>query len=94
MDIKNIINVRQDFHLGDNIINFIFFKQIKEYIENNNIIINYRCHRRYHQNISNFNCSKNIKILNWENVGYHLWQGECPSSDSIFYEDRLCMSYV
>ena len=69
-----IINVQSFNHLGDNIINFIFFYQIKEYIESNNIIIHYRCHEQYHQNLSEMNCSKNIIILPWEDIGYVLWQ--------------------
>ena len=57
---KTIINVQSHNNLGDNIINFIFFKQIKEYIESNNIIIYYRCKEQFHKNLSDFNYSKNI----------------------------------
>lgn len=57
---KTIINVQsyENLGLGDSIINFIFFKQIKEYIESNNIIIHYRCKAQYHKNLSDFNYSK------------------------------------
>ena len=90
-----IINVQSYNHLGDNIINFIFFYQIKEYIESNNIIILYRCHQQYHRNLSELNCSKNIIILPWENIGYILWQRTvyeiCKPGFSI--EDILCLMF-
>ena len=90
-----IINVQSFNHLGDNIINFIFFHQIKEYIESNNIIILYRCKEQYHRNLSEFNCSKNIIIMPWENIGYILWQRTvheiCPPNPST--EDILCLMF-
>ena len=69
-----IINVRQEWHLGDNIINFIFFTKIKDYIESINMVIHYYCHSQYHKNLQDFNCSKNIKIFPYENEGFHLWR--------------------
>ena len=90
-----IINVQSFNHLGDNIINFIFFYQIKEYIESNNIIIHYRCHAQYHKNLLEMNCSKNIIILPWENIGYVLWQRTvyeiCKPGFTI--EDILCLMF-
>ena len=70
---SNIIHAYCEHHLGDNIINFIFFYKIKKYIESNNIIIHYYCHQQYHKNILDFNCSENIKIFNYEKTGFHLW---------------------
>jgi hypothetical protein len=58
----SIINVFQYYHLGHSIINFIFFYKIKKYIEENNIIINYYCHKKYHNNLLDFKCSDNINI--------------------------------
>jgi|APGre2960657423_1045063.scaffolds.fasta_scaffold14888_2 hypothetical protein len=84
----SIIIVQSHAHLGDNIINFIFFYQIKNFIEENNIVIHYYCLPQYHKNLLDFNCSENIKILNYENKGYVLWQGTTPLSH--FIEDQLC----
>jgi hypothetical protein len=92
---KTIINVQSHNNFGDNIINFIFFKQIKEYIESNNIIIYYRCREQFHKNLSDFNYSKNIIILPWENIGYVLWQFTVykliPKNCSV--EDMLCFMF-
>ena len=71
----SIINVCSPWHLGDNIINFIFFYKIKNYIEENNITINYFCHSKYHKNLLDFKCSENIKINDYNEIGYLLWQG-------------------
>lgn len=89
---STIINVENSHHLGDNIINFIFFYKIKDYIESNNIVINYYCWKQYHKNLSEFNCSKNINIVDCENPmgkGYVLWQGgSTPNISPV--EDKLC----
>jgi len=58
----SVINVCNLFHVGDNIINFIFFYKIKKYIEENNITINYYCYTNYHKNLLEFKCSDNINI--------------------------------
>lgn len=85
----SIIYIQNAWHLGDNIINFIFFYNIKDYIETNNIIIHYYCYSKYHTNLLEFNCSNNIKIFDYENKGYILWQGgETPYMS--FIEDHLC----
>lgn len=87
-----------DHHLGDNIINFIFFHQIKDYIEKNNIIIQYYCWDIYVQNVSDFNCSKNITIfpINLDNIYkirtptiYDIHQGGRTIQQSCG-EDTLC----
>ena len=92
---STIFNVQSWVHLGDNIINFIFFSKIKEYIESNNIIIHYRCHEKYHKNLNDFNCSENIVILPWENIGYILWQRTVfeimPANCA--YEETLCLMF-
>ncbi len=89
-----IINVKNEWHLGDNIINFIFFYKIKDYIEYNNIFIHYYCLKQYHTNLSEFNCSKNIFILeltkmNYSRVTTVLWQGG-DTPNQHFIEDTLC----
>ena len=86
---SRILVLQNGHHLGDNIINFIFFNKIKDYIEENNIIIHYHCLEKYHNNLTEFNCSKNIIIKDWENKGYILWQGgNTPHQNCI--EDKLC----
>jgi hypothetical protein len=86
---SNIIEIQCAHHLGDNIINFIFFYKIKDFIETNNIIIYYYCHSAYHKNLLDFKCSENIKIMEHENKGYVLWQGgSTPNQRHI--EDKLC----
>lgn len=86
---SSIIEVQNAHHLGDNIINFIFFYKIKNYIETNNIVIHYYCNSQYHKNLNDFKSSENIKILNYENKGYVLWQGG-STPNSHFIEDKLC----
>jgi hypothetical protein len=94
---QTIINVQSynNLGLGDSIINFIFFKQIKEYIESNNIIIHYRCKVQHHKNLSDFNYSKNIIILPWENIGYILWQRTIfeLNTETSSYEEILCLMF-
>ena len=85
---SNIIEIRNAYHLGDNIINFIFFYKIKDYIESNNIIIHYYCWSQYHKNLHDFNCSNNIKIFDYENRGYVLWQGG-NTPHQHYIEDKL-----
>jgi hypothetical protein len=87
-NLERIIEAQSANHLGDNIINFIFFYKIKEYIEANNIIIHYYCYQEYHKNLIEFNCSNNIKILDYENRGHVLWQAAAPHEHHI--EDKLC----
>ena len=72
---EDIIKVRNGYHLGDNIINFIFFYKIKDYIELNNIIIHYYCWKQYHKNVSDFNPSKNIILFDYQEIGFEIWQG-------------------
>jgi hypothetical protein len=88
---STIIEARNYYHLGDNIINFIFFYKIKEYIETNNIIIHYYCHRQYHNNLLEFKCSDNIKIMNYAEKGHVLWQGATAYQEYI--EDTLCLMF-
>lgn len=85
---STIIETYCQWHLGDNIINFIFFYKIKDYIEANNIIIHYYCHNQYHKNVLDFKCSENIKIFDYKNKGHMLWQGTINDHSCI--ENTLC----
>ena len=87
-----IIQMKCDHHLGDNIINFIFFHQIKEYIEQNNIFIHYYCGSMYVSNISEFNCSKNVIINPDIIIGYPMYNMHQASGNiqKSCGEDTLC----
>ena len=86
---SRILVLQNGHHLGDNIINFIFFNKINDYIEENNIIIHYHCLEKYHNNLTEFNCSKNIIIKDLENKGYVLWQGTVLKPYN-YIEHKLC----
>lgn len=89
---SRIITVENGHHLGDNIANFIFFYKIKDYIESNNILIHYYCLKQYHKNLLEFNCSKNILILDileYDRTGYEIYQGG-NTPHQYFIEDKLC----
>jgi hypothetical protein len=66
------------YHLGDNIFNFILFYQLKNYIEKHNIHIDYYCKSCYIEQVSEFNCSPNIRIKNCDDGlppdAIELWQ--------------------
>jgi hypothetical protein len=63
--------------LGDNIFNCILFYNIKDYIEKNDIVIEYTCLYDYHFTISEFIISKNIILKKLENdntdYGQRMW---------------------
>ena len=52
------IKLYNEFHLGDQIFNFILFYNIKTYLEKNEIFIDYYCNGSYHNQIHEFNCSE------------------------------------
>ena len=65
-------------HLGDTIFSMIFFNNIKNYIEKNNIIIDFSCNQLYHTQLKEFIMSPNIIISNVD---------ENTSSSSIINSD-------
>jgi len=66
------------YHLGDNIFNFILFYNLKSYIESHDIFIDYYCRPCYINQVAEFNCSRNIRIKNYEegvpDYAIELWQ--------------------
>jgi len=81
-----IIDLYNYYHLGDSIFMMILFYNIKNYIENNNIIINYYCNIEYHKQLNEFICSNNINLLNYtgsEN-GLNVWIGNTEFEINYF----------
>lgn len=77
-----IVKLYNRYHLGDQVFNFIFFHYIKEYLEENDIMIHYHCDQQYHSQVQEFNCSENIKLFGLnENLdgALHVW-----IADSIY----------
>jgi len=76
---KKVIEVENGCHMGDQFINFMFFTQIKEFLEKENIYIKYYCWPQYHANLHDFNPSNNISIHSlqepYKKKYYELWQG-------------------
>ena len=65
-----------DYHLGDNVINCIYFYHIKEYLEKNNIQLYYYLNDQYINQVSEFVTSINIHLSsNQYKKGFHLWIG-------------------
>ena len=58
-----IYNIYNKYHLGDNIFNMILFYNIKDYIEKNNIIINYYFQSVYFNQVAEFIPSKNVRLF-------------------------------
>ena len=92
------IKLYNEFHLGDHIFNFILFNNIKNYIEENNIIIEYYCGKEYHEQLSEFNYSKNIHILDYvpgNDNGFHLWIGNKEFENNRWYKiDTLSLDVI
>ncbi len=75
---KQILKISNENHLGDHVFNMIFFHAITQYIEDNNIEIDYACQKQFHNQVSEFIPSKNIKLVDYYcgiNNGFHLWMG-------------------
>ena len=81
-----IINLYNQYHLGDSVFIMILFYNIKNYIENNNIIINYYCNENYHNQLNEFNCTNNVKLFNYteNNIGLNVWIGKTDFKYNYF----------
>lgn len=70
------INLHNQCNLGDHVFNFILFYNIKDYIEKNNILINFYCKEKYYSQVLEFNFSDNINIINSnDRNGIDTWIG-------------------
>ena len=88
---SQIIKLYNRFHLGDQIFNFILFYNLKEYLEANQILIHYYCNTEYHYQLSEFKCSKNIEIFDYnENLNMsdalHIWIGDNIFNTCWYYK--------
>lgn len=97
-----LLEIECAHHMGDNFINFMLFTQIKNFIEENKIIINYYCWEQYHKNLHDFNPSKNINIYHltipYRKKYYELWQGGrtstlIPKKLTENVEDQMIFMY-
>ena len=67
------ININQTHgHFGDHIFNIYFLNKLTNYIEMNNIYINYYFDKYYHEQIKDFIISKNILLKDYEPIGLNL----------------------
>ena len=79
-------NFHNEYHLGDNVFNLIFFNNIKNYLENNNITIYYYCQSMYFEQLQEFVQSSKIILCDIKNKpqkSIHLWI-ETPMFNLIF----------
>lgn len=86
------IHINNPAHLGDCIFNLISFYHIREYIEENNIYINFFCREDFHSQLKEFICSKNIQILpllQTQNIGLCAWIG----NDTILSKKEQFLIY-
>ena len=68
------IELYSDKNLGDSIFSMIYFYNIKNYIEEHNITINFYCKTEYHAQLLEFKCSDKIFLYGLENKqGTHIW---------------------
>lgn len=90
--------------MGDQIFNFILFYNIKDYLEANKIEIHYYCNKEYHYQLSEFKCSKNIEILEYNSNlnmedALHIWIGDrifdnCFFTKFDYFQRKLNTFYV
>ena len=83
---KREIYAKNKYHLGDSILILICFKQIEEYIKENNIFIYFYCIEEHFPQVEDFNESNNVTIFplselsTVENYVHDLWIGT-PDSE-------------
>ena len=87
---NNIVyHLHNNYGLGDSVFNFIFFYQLQNYIETNNIHIYYYAKKEYLSQLKEFITSKNIFLHSLEdqpNNSIHLWIANNFFGCSIFSE--------
>lgn len=72
-----VIHLYNRYHLGDQIFNYILFYMISNYLISNDIFISYFAPIEHHDQLKEFNPSKNFTLNNhYEEKGFHLWMCE------------------
>jgi hypothetical protein len=93
-----IINLYSNNHLGDCVYDSFYFNNIQNFIEEENIIINYFIKKEYHKQIREFILSNNIILHNYDKIGLNLsitnlnyWNNMYINSfiDNIFNYSKL-----
>jgi hypothetical protein len=93
-----IINLYSNNHLGDCVYDSFYFNNIQNFIEEENIIINYFIKKEYHKQIREFILSNNIILHNYDKIGLNLsitnlnyWNNMYVNSviDNIFNYSKL-----
>ena len=93
---SRIIHLHNDYHLGDNVFNFILFYNIKKYIEQHNIIIYYYANSNYLYQLKEFISSKNVYLLDISHKPNHslqLWINNKYFNNYIIYNKKSNISY-
>lgn len=101
---NRIIYTKNEHNLGDCIFCYIFFYNIKNYIEENNIIIYFYCNNANIEQVKEFNFYKNIIVLPTSETKndtkiYDLWVNSSAyeyrwhSFDNVPYDVFLCKFY-
>jgi deoxyribodipyrimidine photolyase-like uncharacterized protein len=74
----SIIRAYNEHHLGDNLYNCILFYNIKDYLEKNNVTIEYYCHKQYIEQVSEFITTPKVVLktmdeLNDKKSAFVMW---------------------
>jgi hypothetical protein len=62
---RRIIRAYNPYHLGDNVYNMRFFYEIREFLEDKNIIIEYFFPKKYHDQVLEFAPAKCVRIYDF-----------------------------
>ena len=71
-----VLNIHNDYHLGDHIFNMIFFSKIKQFLKRRNIHIRYYCLPEYLRQVIEFKSSNNVQIFPLSQKppnSFHMW---------------------
>lgn len=70
---RRIIRAFNPFHLGDNVYNMFLFFNIRNYLKENNIHIEYFCQAKYHDQVREFSPSEDLVSLHDYTEGIDYW---------------------
>lgn len=94
---KKIINLYGVWHLGDCIFIMIYLYNCKEYIEKNNIQVNFYIKEKHVSQIKEFICCKNVKVIpilfKKKCIGEKIFGKKIPvlrDFNDLFIDQKLC----